>query len=162
VSKKIFKEEQSFQGKDVIVLTSAIGLILAITFYQQVFIEQDYSLWSSGALLLTITGLATWTWSLFQRKLETSISNKKITCKVHSWFSRKQQIKLDEIASCSVVETPLAAQLHGSNITVNGEKMFSFTGRNGLAIETRDGQRYFVGSNRVDEMEKAIIHALAE
>jgi hypothetical protein len=135
---------------------------LTITFYQQVFVEQEYSLLSSGLLLLSIAGLAVWTWSLFQRELEISISNKKITCKENAWFSRKQKIKLDEIASCAVVETPLAAQLHGSNITVGGEKMFSYTGRNGLSIETRDGRRYFVGSRRVDEMKKAIKKALAE
>ena len=160
MSKKLFKEKQSFHGTDVIVLASVICLLLIAVFYQQVFIEQDYSIWSSSTLLLVIIGFAAWIWSLFQRQMEVSISEKKISCKQNSWFSRKQQIKLKDIDSCTIVETPLPAQLHGSNLSLSGEKMFSFTGRNGLAIETRDGQRYFVGSNQVREMGQAIKQAL--
>jgi hypothetical protein len=162
MDKQLFKEKQTFQGKDIIVLASAIVLILVITFYQQVFVEQNFSLGSGAALLLLIAGLAVWIWSLFQRELEVKISNKKIICKQNYWFSRKYKIKLDEIDSCTIVKTPFAAQLHGSNITVGGEKMLSFTGRNGLAIKTNDGQRYFIGSRRVGEMKKAIKKALAE
>lgn len=157
---KLFKERQEFQGKDLVI---AVCLIIAILTYQlieDIFIAQQQGLLMNALCLGIIIGLGWWVRSLFQRQQKNVVTDKKIICQVNSWYKRKKKIPLEDIHACTVVQTPAIAQWHGGNIELPREEMLAINGRNGLAIETKDGQRLFIGSSKAQEMAAAIKRAL--
>lgn len=162
MSKRLFKEEQTYQSKDVLF---AIGLIAVVLLANGV-----YQLIENGARNLSVVltsmavvaGLGAWMWYLAHTRLATKITTKKITARMDAFRARKVQIPIADIASCEAVETPLAAQWTGGNISFENERVLSVNGRNGLAIETHDGQRFFVGSSDVEALKQAVQRALGE
>lgn len=160
MKKKLFKEKQHYQGKDLIVAIIVIMLLLNYQLIDSVFLTHQQS-WLNNILCLgVIIGLGWWIKSLFQREQKNIVTDKKIICKVDSWYQDKKKIPLEDIESCAVVKTPVVAQWHGSNIEMPKEEMWSINGRNGLAIATKKGEQIFIGSSRAQEMAQAIKQAL--
>jgi hypothetical protein len=160
MKKKLFKEKQHYQGKDLIVAIIVIMLLLTYQLIDSVFITHQQS-WLNNILCLgVIIGLGWWIKSLFQREQKNIVTEKKIICKVDSWYQDKKKISLADIESCAIVKTPVAAQWHGVNIELPEEQMWSINGRNGLAISTKNGEQIFIGSSRAQEMAQAIKQAL--
>ncbi len=160
MKKKLFKEKQSYQGKDLIAAVIAIMLILTYQLIENVFVTHQQSWLNSTLCLGVIIGLGWWIKTLFQREQKNVVTDKKIICKVDSWYHDKKKIPLEDIQSCSIVQTPAIAQWHGVNIELPREEMWSINGRNGLAIETKNGEQIFIGSSRAQEMAQAIQKAL--
>lgn len=157
---KLFKERQHYQGKDLIIAIALIIAVLAYQFIKDVFILHQQSILINILCLGIIGGLIWWIKSLFQRQQKNVVTSKKVICKVNSWYKNKKQIPLKDIQECTIVSTPAIAQWHGVNIELPQEEMWSINGRNGLAIETKDGQRVFIGSSKAHEMAAAIKQAL--
>ncbi|MGH1435861.1 MAG: hypothetical protein ACRBG0_15555 [Lewinella sp.] len=160
MKKKLFKEKQQYQGKDLIAAIILIMLILAYQLINNVFITPQQGWLNSALCLGVIIGLGWWINALFQREQKNVVTDKKIICKIDSWYQDKKKIALEDIKSCAVVQTPVIAQWHGMNIELPSEEMWSINGRNGLAIETKDGEQIFIGSSRAKEMAQAIKQAL--
>ena len=160
MKKKLFKEKQHFQGKDLVAAIVIIMLILTYQLVNSVFFTHQQSWLNNLSCLLVIIGLGWWIKSLFQREQKNIVTDKKIICKVDSWYHDKKKIPLEDIESCTVVETPIVAQWHGVNIELPKEEMWSINGRNGLAIATKDGEQIFIGSSRAQEMAQAIKQGL--
>jgi hypothetical protein len=156
MKKKLFKEKQHYQGKDLIAAIALIMLMLTYQLIDNVFVSHQHS-WLNNILCLgVIIGLGWWVKSLFQREQKNVVTDKKIICKVDSWYQDKKKISLEDIESCAVVQTPVIAQWHGMNIELPREEMWSINGRNGVAIATKDGEQIFIGSSRAQEMAQAI------
>lgn len=144
-----FKDRQQFNDKIVFAF-----LFLALV---GTFIGFLKTLWM-GELTLTLaliyTGVALvlggWFWWLRRLELKVSINDRRIKFKMSPFHQKSKRINWDEVASCKVVKTPLAAQWHGSNLHLLDEHWFSLSGRNGLSLLTRDGQSYFIGCKDVD------------
>jgi hypothetical protein len=160
MSKQIFVEEQAFRGKDLLILAGIIAVSLAYLLIKDIVDSNFTHLGPDLLALAVIIGLVWWMRSLLQQRLKTTVTKKKIICELTTGAGHKEKIPLAKIASCAVVKTPLGAQWSGSNLAYGNEKIFSFTGRNGLAIQTRDGHQYFVGSRRVNELAAAIRQVL--
>ncbi|PSR12873.1 MAG: hypothetical protein DA408_10770 [Bacteroidetes bacterium] len=160
MSKQIFVEEQAFKGADLLVLAGIIAASLAYLLVKDMVASNFAHPGPDLLALILIIGLVWWMRSLLQQRLKTTVTRKKLICQLTTGATHKEKIPLAKIASCAVVKTPLGAQWSGSNLHYGNEKMFSFTGRNGLAIQTRDGHQYFVGSRRVNELAAAIKQAL--
>lgn len=162
MSKRIFKEKQTYQNRDVLVIIGLIATMLLWNSVHHLMISETRNLLLALSSLAVAIGLGVWMWRLTRTRLATKITTKKITSRLDAIRAQKVQIPIADIASCEVVETPLAAQWTGGNISFEHEQMLSVNGRNGLAIETHDGQRFFVGSSDVEALKKAVQRALGE
>lgn len=162
MSKKIYKEEQSFTGYEAIVL---LGLIMAAFLYlfakEVMHPNDDYYIGEIlYASISTATGFGIY--YLLKLRLKTKLSEKKITFQMKPWHSKKQKIKLDNVEDCEIIRTSLLSQWQGGNISFGKESMYSLSGRNGMSITTKDGQQYFIGSKNLTELEHAIKEALKQ
>jgi len=152
---KKFSEKQRFNDKLVFILLWA-GIGGALFGLVKSFINGEATLLSTITYLSIVSGLGFLFWWLRRLQLKISVNNKRIKYKMSPIHNKSQRIAWDEVASCEILRTPLAAQWHGSNIRYGGESWFSLTGRNGLSVETKDGRRFFIGCENVDELAAAL------
>jgi hypothetical protein len=157
---KLFTEKQYFKGKDLVVAVSVLIVLLSYQFIQDVFFAHQQSFLANGLCLIVIVALGWWIKSLYDRQQKTVVTDKKIICKVDSWYKQKKKIPLKDIEGCAVVRTSTAAQWQGVNIESPREEMWSINGRNGLSIETKDGRSIFIGSSKPQEMAQVIKKAM--
>lgn len=160
MAKKIYKEKQRFRSAEVILLIVFLMGMVGYSFIKAVGEHQwhfTYVEWSCIAFLMILGGFL---WYLMQLRFNLAISEKGIHYKMKPFHDKKQCISWDEVSSCEVVKTPRMAQWHGGNITFNHEKRFTVNGRNGLHVTTKDGQEYFLGSRRLNELRKAVENVL--
>jgi hypothetical protein len=157
---KVYKEEQHYRSVYTI---GALGLFAAACG----FLSFRELLWNTstnwlavsislGISLLTILGIR----YLIQFKLKTAISTKSISVKMSPLQVQKKKIKLKDIESYQIVSVSPWAEWHGANISFGSEYYYSFTGRNGVLINTKDGEQYFIGSKRLDEFAAALKQVL--
>ncbi len=152
---KKFSEKQRFNDKLVFIFLW-IGIGGALFGLAKSFINGELTLLSTITYLSIAAGLGFVFWWLKRLQLKISVNDKRIKYKMSPIHNKSQRIAWDEVASCEILRTPLAAQWHGSNIRYGGESWFSLTGRNGLSIETKDGRRFFIGCRNVDELATAL------
>jgi hypothetical protein len=162
MSKRLFKEEQTYQSTDVLFTIGLIAAMLVWNAIHHLSIGATRNLWVALASIAIALGLGAWMWYLTRTRLATKITTKKITTRMNALRPQKVQIPIADIASCEVVETSLAAQWTGGNISFEHEQVLSVNGRNGLAIETHDGRRFFLGSSNVEALKQAVQRALRE
>ena len=148
---KAFKERQYFNDQMVFILLGA-GFIGAIYGFIKAIVSQYYSLFDLSVYAGIAAFMAISFWGLKRLQLKVSINEKRIKYKLSPIHKESQKIRWEEVASCEVVKTPLAAQWHGGNISFGGESLISLTGRNGLSIKTKKGKRIFIGCKEVDDL----------
>ena len=160
MSKKLYREEQSFTSYEAIVLLGLLLIAFFALFVKEIMHQNnDYFI---GEILYSSICLATGfgIYYLLKLRLKTKLSEKKLTFQMKPWHSKKQKIKLENVVDCTIVKTPLLAQWQGGNISFGKETTFSLSGRNGMSIKTKDGHQYFIGSKNLTELEIAIKEAL--
>lgn len=156
MSKKIFKEEQRFRAYDLVALLISVMLALMIILIREFHRLNEYGYAILFATLAVIGSLAYAIYYLFTLELKTTISDKSISFKIKNWHTKQHNIDLEQIEDCSLVKTPFITQLHGANIPCHNEQFYSFSGRNGVSLTTKDGHHYFIGSRRLNELEQAL------
>jgi len=87
---------------------------------------------------------------------EIRVTRKKLKVDQYSLISRKARIPLSEIEKIDEVSYPVFAQRYGGSGWLCNERFLSLIGRNGLAITTRSGKRFFVGSRTPDQLYEAL------
>ena len=156
MKKKLFTEEQSYKGMDLMALLLIFMAAISFRLYKEIVtLGFENMLCISvcvGLLFVFGFGLK----YLNGLRMKTSITEKNITVKISPFHAKKHKIKLKDVESCAVVRTPAAAKWHGTNLSFSQEKYYSFSGRNGLRISTKNGETYFVGSRRLDDMERTV------
>lgn len=103
----------------------------------------------SGALLARVV-------YLLRVRQETRVTRKNLKVRLRAFLGMRERIPLDEIEECAVVRYPPFAQRYGRGGWLSGERFLSLVGRNGVAIRTKDGEAYFVGTRRPRELAAAI------
>ena len=161
MSKKIFKEKQGFRNTEVIVLISILMLGITYKFIQVLILSGAEFNTIQVTCLVLIISLGVFLRFLLKMKLSLSVSEKNLKFKMTPIHSGKQKVCWDDVQSCEIIETPLTAQWLGGNINFNHEKRYTFCGRNGVRLTTKDGQEYFIGSRRLGELKKAIEKAFS-
>ena len=150
-----FKEEQRYNSKYLLILLGAISLVVAAVGLRELL--SPVPNYANVTFLFTaaiiIGGLTVWYNQLW---MKVTICDKKIKFKMSPLPVRKHSLKWKEIEKCAIVKTPEAAQWSGGNITFNHEKRYSLNGRNGLAIQTKRGERYFIGCRDVAALREAL------
>lgn len=162
MKRKVFEEEQVFEGTDLLVVSSICLLLITLGFWQNLS-ANDWGYWSIQtiaifALVIIVAGL--WFRSLIRRTQRNVITNKSLICQISSWQKHKRKLNLNNIQRVSIIKTSLSAQWGGGNLNYSDEEFWSINGRNGLAISTKDGQQIFVGSKKPDQMAKALKKAI--
>lgn len=156
--KKIyFKEKQRYDNKVAFVILGFVGLIL-VGAELKFLLDLPTNYYNVAFLFLGIVAVGSIMWWLTQLKMKVAITDKKIKAKLTSTFVKKCSIKWEEVASCKIVKTPEIAQWSGSNISFGRETKLSLNGRNGLAIQTRNGESYFIGCNNIPALQQALNH----
>ncbi len=148
MSNVFFKEEQRFDNYFALFCLGVLGtgaIVAAIIQLQAT--HPNYFI--AGLLFITSLTIGTGIWWLTRLRMKVSISDKGIKFKLSPLYPKKQLIPWKKIDSCMIIKTPEAAQWCGGNITFNHEKRVSLTGRNGLAIKTKDGENLFIGIKQV-------------
>ena len=162
MSNKIFKEKQRFRSVEVIALLALLIVGICYKSIQEMIVTGEFfsvtQLLYIGSVILTGLTIR----FLLNMRLKTAISEKEIQFKLAPFHNEKKRIRWKDVASCKIVKTPLAAQYHGNNITFNNEKRFSFSGRNGVLLKTNEGDRYFIGTRKLDQFSDAISKVFEE
>ncbi len=155
MANKIYEERQRYHDRTVIILLSAaiLGLLYGAASY---FWRSDITLLYSLVCLALAGGLGYALWWLTQLRYKLTITDKNVKFKLKPLTGGSRKISWDEIASCTLVKTPDVAKWHGSNLPHPGEKIYSLDGRNGLMIVTKDGQRYFIGCQNIEDLREAL------
>ena len=157
MAKKLFKEKQQYRDRGIITLLVFLigGMLFKIG--REMLYATHPSVLNIVTCTIFIALMGVLLYYLLRLQLNISVSDKSINVKMKSWYTnKKRKIYWDEIESCNIVQTPLATQWHGGNIRFDHEKTFSFCGRNGVELTTKSGEKYFLGSRRLEELKTAI------
>ncbi len=156
MSKKLFKETQSFRNN---LLFALLLVLLALVMYRLIaeLMNPGPDFFGMIALcgVLLVSAL-TAIWYMHQLRMKIAVSHKSISFRMAPLHGRKHKIYWDNVESCEIVETPEIAQWQGANISFNHEHRYSICGRNGLHLVTKDGQEYFLGSRRLNDLKSAL------
>ncbi len=160
MARKYFSEKQS--TKDPILLSI---LVLLDAYMIYLFVDAALINFSQHSVALILLGssiifISSVIWLFLHLRIKLSVSEKGISYKMSPLHQKKHRIKWDDVEGCKVIETPRLAHMHTGNMKFWSEKKYTFTGRNGLAIRTKDGSRYFIGSHQTDELKDSVKRAL--
>ncbi len=156
MSKALFKEKHCYGNKIVLIALVAIGLLTSIRALS-FLVNGETSHYYDCIFLFTITlVIICAVWWLTRLKLKVAIGDKNIKFKMSPRHVKKRSIPWEEVEKCEIVKTSEAAQWSGRNITFHREKRFSLTGRNGLAIKTRNGECYFIGCKNIAKLRQTL------
>ena len=156
MAKKVFKEKQNFRNLEIIGAGVLIIALVLQKFVRELFLAQNEAYFEELTCIVLVVAIGACLWYALRFKLATTITKNGIRFKMVPIHSQKRKINWEEIESCQIEKTPVNAQYHGANITFNREKFFSFSGRNGVRVKTKDGRCYFIGSRKPDELKNAI------
>lgn len=152
-----FKEKQRYDNKLALVLLGLFALILIGGAFKSLLASEIN--YANVIFLFSATSVVIGSiWWLTQLKLKIAISDKKIKAKITPSLFKKQSIAWSEVEKCEIVRTPEAAQWSGGNVSFGQERMLSLNGRNGLAIETKAGESYFIGCQNINALQQALAH----
>lgn len=155
MAKKIYKEKQTFDDRTILVILAVLGIICLASGILCLF-DASTSIYHSIALIVVAAIIASYTVYLKRLSLKLSITKNGIKFAMPPKYPSKQFLPWSEIESCRIVETSKAAQWSGGNISYKNEKNISVTGRNGLEVNTIDGESYFIGCKDVAALRKAL------
>ncbi len=155
MTKVIFKEVQRFDNYLALFSLGLLGLGAIIAGIIHLSAPQP-NYFIIALLFITAAAVGVGIWWLTRLKMKVVISEKGIKFKLSPVHPKKQSIPWEKIDSCVIVKTPEAAQWCGGNITFNHEKRVSLTGRNGLAIKTKEGENLFIGVKQVAGLRKSL------
>lgn len=156
MAKKIFKEKQSFKNKFLTTALIVLGLLVVIRVINEFFNPGSQFVTVMIAAFIALAVIGGWLWYLYTLRLKVTVCEEKISFKMKPWQNQKQKIAWDDVSCCEIIQTPELAQWQGANITFNHERRYTVSGRNGLHLVTKDGTEYFVGSSRLDDLERAV------
>lgn len=155
MSNVLFKEKQRYSNQVVLALFGGIGLVAILR--GMFFLMGPHRRYIEAAFLFaiafTIGGVIWW---LRSRQLKVSVSRKNIKFKMSPMPFKKQVIAWKDVETCEIIKTSEAALWSGWNISFNHERRYSLSGRNGLAIKTKDGARYFIGCKNLAGLQRAL------
>ena len=160
MSKKLFKEKQQFKGLELIALITFLMVGVAYKLVSEL-LQPSAAFWLTLGLSIGILAILGITLKyILNLRLKTIVKKDHISFSMPPLQKGKEKIKWKDVTTCEVVKTPLLAQWHGGNISFNNEKSYTFNGRNGVHIATKNGAAYFIGSKKPDALKEAIQKAI--
>lgn len=153
----IYKENQRFERQGLIAFIAIFTLALIIGFISQVFINPGENPIPNYVAVLTICVMLSTLIYFLSIRMVTEINDKNIRYQYYPLHYRKQKIRLKDVASYSVVQSPEGAQYSGWSVRFGAnERAFTVSGRTGLEVTLQNGERVFIGTQNPREMGEAI------
>lgn len=151
---KIYREESGFSEIVTTALLALIALALCVAGAANLMGAEANHGWAIlyFGVALVLGGVL---YFLYRMKMKVVVSEKTIKYQLTPFHDKLQKIKWRDVADCEVVKTHPLAPNHGSHLA-SGERRFSLTGRNGLSILTKAGERYFIGCRDVDQLKESL------
>ncbi len=107
-------------------------------------------------LFLVALALGFLMWWLTRLQLKVEFNSKTIKFKMSPIHLSKKAFLWKDIENYGIIETSKAEQWSGGNITFKQEKRISLTGRNGLALKTKEGAYYLIGCHEIEKLRAAL------
>ncbi len=157
MAKKIYKEKQNFLSLNLKLALGGLSLMAIGTVVKQ-YLNPNYSLHTVDLISGIAVGvlLVAFVWFVLKLSIKTAITPKGIEFKMAPFHHRKRVLHWSEIKSIHMVSIPRFSSWQTSYNNYMLQKKFTFSGRNGISIETCDGEQYFIGSSNVKKLHKAI------
>jgi len=160
MSKKLFKEKQQFKGMEIIALIAFLMLGVISKLVSEILQPSEAYLFTLSICIGTLAVLGFTLRYLLKLRLKIVVKQDHISFSMPPLQKSKEKIKWEDVTTCEMIKTPLLAQWHGANISFNNEKLYSFNGRNGVHIATKNGKEYFIGSKKPEALKDAIQKAI--
>lgn len=161
MSKKIYREKQRFLKRaDLrLIFISVLLLLSAIVLRESLKPEFKVGLRDVIIGVAAVSVLATIILFLVSMRIKLAVSNKGLEYKMTPFHKGKRIIPWEKIKNIHIIKTPSSAVWQKRYDIYLFQDKFTFTGRNGISVETHDGRGLFIGSSNVRELEKAISEA---
>lgn len=155
MANKIYQEKQRFHDWLIIVLLAfaIIGLLYGASSY--LWNPQETFAYSTVSLLLA-AGLGYAIYWLTSLRSKLTITDEKIKFKLRGPIEKTKKIAWENIESCTIVKSSVLGKWDRAKVTLVDEKFYSLSGRNGLMIETKTGDYYFIGCTNIGELQTAL------
>ncbi|MFK8165709.1 MAG: hypothetical protein AB8H12_24890 [Lewinella sp.] len=153
---KLHKESQRFNDKVVLGILG-LGTAAALVGTLNALFVSGEPYFNAFVYFVFALVMGGWMYWLISLRLKVSVSKKSIKYTMSTPLNKvSRKIKWKEVQDCTIVKTPKIAQWHGANLTYGAESRFSLSGRSGLSLTTKNGRRYFIGCDNVDELQRAM------
>ncbi|MGB1217376.1 MAG: hypothetical protein ACPG5P_05845 [Saprospiraceae bacterium] len=153
---RIYEEKQSYRKWEIIALLSTLIIGLAYCTLETYLQEPSNSGVVILSLILFMGFLGIGLFYFSSVRLYTKMNDKGISFSYYPQHYKNQRIKWSEIHSSAIVNTSMAAQWNGFNVSFNNQTAFSVSGTNGILITKKNGEEIFIGSQRAEEMKSVI------
>lgn len=160
MARKLFTEKQNIKNPlSIIAFVALLGyslFLLGREIIQNQFAQPTILI----LLAVAVVVFALAVWVISRVRLKVDVTDKGINYKMSPLHSKKQKIKWDEVDTIKVIETPKGVNMRGGNMKYWFEKKFTLSGLNGLALITKEGDHYFIGTSETSKLKKSIRKAL--
>ncbi|MCB0620985.1 MAG: hypothetical protein KDC32_24585 [Saprospiraceae bacterium] len=152
-----YREQQKFRRVEVLAL---LGLFIGLAVVRLIQKLSDPTgellttvLIYGGILILLVAAFL----YLVKMRLSLNINEKSITYRYGPFQRRKYKIRWKQVENCKLVQTPAAAEASGWGVHFSSqERVYSLSGRTGLELELKNGDRVFLGSQRPSELRRVL------
>jgi len=169
MEKLIFKEEQSFRHSKMVWIMFVSYLLVfigfGVAFYQQLYLGKPFGdepasneglIWSSIIAFVIMSA----TFILFMNgNLITEIWSDGVRYKFSPFVRKTKHISLSEISSVEVGKYRPIAEFGGWGVRrrlLSRKRAFNVMGNMGLRVIKKDGSQIMFGTQKPDEMKKAV------
>ena len=149
------QEKERFHDSLIIVLLSFSIISLLYGSASYFWHPQGTFVYSIVSLLLAI-GLGYAIYWLTSLRSKLTITNEKIKFRIKGPIEKTKKIAWEDIESCTIVKSSVFGKWDRAKVTLVDEKFYSLSGRNGLMIETKSGNHYFLGCKNIGELQTAL------
>lgn len=157
MSKVKFKEQQTFREPSILGLLALLIVGLSVGLVNQLMANaasnSSLELAPIALIFIVLGGAFAYYWNV---KYTVKVNEKGISYQYFPLHDEAQKIKWEDIESIEIVSTSLATQLSGWNVQFSNKNVYSLSGRNGLDIELKNGERVFLGARNLNKLQKVI------
>tara|TARA_B100000378_G_C18015226_1_gene402239 strand:- start:618 stop:1130 length:513 start_codon:yes stop_codon:yes gene_type:complete len=161
MAKTLYKEKQNLLSYDFrwvfFAFVGLFGYIIIHQYFVRHLNLHPGELIAGGLCVALILGII---WILTHMSLRTKISKKGITYRFKPLHTSKKLIRWTDISSVQVVSNPKFSSWENGFNNYYTNKKFTFSGHNGVRVETHSGERIFIGTNNVERLKDAIERAI--
>ena len=160
MAKKIYKEKQHFLNiRQRWLIGSAAMLTLYILIRLSLIrdLHLDFTDLLTGLLAAAVLTLSIW--FLLRLRLKSAVSERGIEYKMRPFHQKKRIIPWDHIKRINIMRMPRNYSWQKRYNSYMLQRKYTFSGRNGISIETVDGEAIFLGSQQVNELQHALERA---
>lgn len=160
MSQCYFQEDARQQGWKSLLLATIVLIPLGYIWMRLAFGNAAEDSLLEPLLLLSVSSLIVLGGFLYfqtQLRLHSEIDEEGIHFQMRPLHRTMQHIPWDEIVDCRIIKTSFWGNLSGWGIEFSSIRpSYSLSGKNGIELWLRNGQRVFIGTNSPQKLKKVI------